>query len=74
MRDAAANYSRILFRVANLAKWPAKHKPQSKISRFVKAQGYDETIALTDRLKEYVKKWEMVHPDTRAWLERKGYW
>lgn len=74
MRDAAANYSRLLFRVANVDKWPVKHKPESKIQEFIKAQGYDETVALTNRVKEYVKKWDKIHPDAQAWLQRQGDW
>jgi len=68
LREAAANYSRILLRVANADEWPAKHKEEEKIKEFIKTQGYDETVALTDRLRDYVSKWENVHPDTATWL------
>ena len=74
LRDAAANYARLMFRVANVDKWQVKHKPESKIKEFVKAQGYEETVALTDRLKEHIRKWDKIHPDTKAWLERTGDW
>ena len=71
MRDAAANYSRLIFRVANAEKWPAKHKEEGKIKEFIKAQGYEETVALTDRLREYLGKWPKLHPDTKAWIKRR---
>jgi len=74
LRLAAANYSRLLFRVANADEWPARRKTPEEIQEFIKKQGYDQTVALADRVKEYVRGWGEVHPDTREWLERKSDW
>jgi len=74
LRDAAANYARLIFRVANADEWPAKHKTEEKIKEFVKAQGYEETVALADNVKEYVSKWKKIPSDTRAWIKRPGSW
>jgi len=74
LRDAAAQYSRLMIRIANVDDWPAKHKTQEEVKAFVKAQGYDDTVALSDRVKEYVRKWTKIHPDTQAWLIRSGTW
>jgi Zn-dependent M28 family amino/carboxypeptidase len=74
LRDAAANYSRLIFRIANADEWPAKHKTEEKIKEFVKAQGYEETVALADKVKEYVSKWKKIPPDTKAWIKRPGSW
>jgi len=63
LRLAAANYSRLLFRMANAEEWPEE---------FIKEQGYDQTVALADRVKEYVRTWDEIHPETREWLDRKS--
>jgi aminopeptidase YwaD len=74
LRDAAANYARLIFRVANTDEWPAKHKTEEKIKEFVKAQGYEETVALADNVKEYVNTWKKIPSDTKAWIKRPGSW
>jgi len=74
LRLAAANYSRLLLRVANADDWPARRKTQEEIQEFIRTQGYDRTVALANEVKEYVRTWPGVHPDTRAWLEGKSEW
>jgi len=74
LRLAAANYSRFLFRVANEERWVARRKSQKAIQRFIKEQGYDQTVKLAERVKEYVRTWEEIHPETMEWLERKSDW
>ncbi|MBS7630292.1 M28 family peptidase [Candidatus Bathyarchaeota archaeon] len=74
LREAAANYARFLIRVANTDEWPARRKTQQEINEFVKKQGYDETVALETRVKNYVRTWEKIPPETKAWLERKSDW
>ena len=71
LRRAAANYSRLLLRVANTDDWRAKRKTEEEIGEFIKEQGYDQTVALADKVKEHVKAWEEIHPETKIWLERK---
>ena len=72
LRLAAANYSRLLFRMANADDWPARRKTQEEIQEFIKKQGYDQTVQLAD--KEHVRKWKDIHHETREWLERKSDW
>ncbi|MCD6263043.1 hypothetical protein J7L60_01350, partial [Candidatus Bathyarchaeota archaeon] len=74
MCEAAANYSRLILRVANVDEWPARHRTEEEVREVIKAQGYLETIALAEKVREYVSKWEDLHPDTKAWLERQGSW
>jgi len=74
LRLAAANYSRLLFRMANEEEWPARRKTLEEIQEFIKKQGYDQTVALADRVKEYVRTWEEIHPETQEWLDRKSDW
>jgi aminopeptidase YwaD len=74
LRLAAANYSRLLLRVSNADEWPAKRKTQEEIEAFIKEQGYDQTVALAEKVKEHVRTWSEIHPDTKAWLETKSDW
>ncbi|MBM3292114.1 M28 family peptidase [Candidatus Bathyarchaeota archaeon] len=73
LRDSAAQYSRLILRVTNLDEWPGKHKTKEQVNTFVKAQGFDDTVALIDRTKAYVRKWQVIHPETQAWLDRPEY-
>ena len=74
LRLAAANYSRLLLRVANADEWLAKRKTKEEIEEFIKEQGYDQTIKLANKVKEYVRTWGEIHPDTKIWLERESDW
>ena len=74
LRRAAANYTRFMFRVANSDTWNIKRKTADEIDAFIAKQGYDETVALVDRVKTYVGTWGEIHPDTREWLDRDSAW
>jgi Zn-dependent M28 family amino/carboxypeptidase len=74
LRLAAANYTRLLFRIANTEDWKPRRKSQSEIQEFIKKQGYDQTVQLADKAKEYVKTWKEIHPETKEWLNRKSDW
>jgi Zn-dependent M28 family amino/carboxypeptidase len=74
LRLAAANYTRFLFRVANSDDWNPRRKTQKEIQAFIEEQGYDKTIELANSVKDYVRKWDEVHPDTKDWLNRKSDW
>jgi len=74
LRLAAANYSRLLLRAANADEWSARRKTQQEVKEFIEKQGYDQTVALAEKVKEYVRTWGEIHPDTKAWLERKSDW
>ena len=74
LRQAAANYSRLLLRVANADVWPTRRKTAEEIEEFIKEQGYDQTVALAEKVKDYVRTWKKIHPDTKAWLKRRSDW
>jgi len=74
LRDAAANYSRLILRVANADEWPGERKSQEEIEAFIEKEGFDETVKLAERAKDYVRTWETIHPDTEAWLDRASEW
>ena len=72
---AAANHTRILFRVANEEDWNPRRKTKEEIDEFIKEQGYDRTIALADEMREYIKKnYAKIHPETEEWMKRGGAW
>jgi len=74
LRLAAANYTRLLFRIADAEDWRPRRKSQSEIQEFIKKQGYDQTVQLADKVKEHVKAWKEIHPETEDWLNRKSDW
>jgi Zn-dependent M28 family amino/carboxypeptidase len=74
LRLAAANYARFIFRIANAEEWPARRKTPEEIQEFIKKQGYDKTIQLAEKVKDYVRAWDDIHPETQAWLDRKSAW
>jgi len=74
LRLGAANYTRLLFRIANAEDWKPRRKTQSEIQEFIKKQGYDQTVELADQAKAYVKTWKEIHPETKEWIERKADW
>lgn len=72
---AAANHTRIVYRVANEDDWHPRRKTQEEIASFIKEQGYDKTVALADEVKAYIKKnYAKIHPDTQQWMQRSGAW
>ncbi|MFH0848010.1 MAG: M28 family peptidase [archaeon] len=74
LRLAAANYTRLLFRIANAEDWKPRRKSSNEIEEFIKKQGYDQTVQLADKVKEYVKTWKEIHPETKEWLNRISDW
>jgi Zn-dependent M28 family amino/carboxypeptidase len=75
LRLAAANYSRFLLRIANEDDWNPKRKTSKQIKAFIKEQGYDQTIALADQMRHYIKEnYPKIHPDTESFIKRNGAW
>lgn len=71
LRIAASKYSRLLLRMANIDKWPVKRKTKEEINDFIRIQGWDQTLVLTENVEKYLKSWKAIHPDTIAWFESK---
>jgi hypothetical protein len=72
LRLASANYSRILFRAANEEVWPLKRKTQAEIDEMVRASQPQDAVNLRQMVVDYVRGWNELHPDTEAWLKRRG--
>ncbi len=72
LREAASIYARLLLRMANIDEWPGRRLKWEEVEGFIREQGYYQTIALVEKVKEYVKSWKELHPDTKAWLEREA--
>ena len=72
LREAASIYARLLLRMANIDEWPGRRLKWEEVEGFIREQGYYQTIALVEKVKEYVKSWRELHPDTKAWLEREA--
>ncbi|HDI53216.1 MAG TPA: Zn-dependent exopeptidase M28, partial [Candidatus Bathyarchaeota archaeon] len=72
LREAASIYARLLLRMANIDEWPGRRLRWEEVEGFIREQGYYKTIALVERVKEYVKSWKRLHPDIKAWLEREA--
>lgn len=72
---AAANHTRILYRIANEEEWKPRRKTKEEIDDFIKEQGYDKTVALAAEVKAYIKdNYSEIHPDTKEWMQRTGAW
>lgn len=70
LRLASANYSRILFRIANTENWPIKRKTQTEIDEMVKQSQPSDAVNLRQMVHDYVETWQPLHPDTIEWLKR----
>ena len=74
LRLAASNYSRFLLRVANIDTWPARRKSKKEILNFIKEQKYDETVALANKVKDFIRTWKKIDPETKEWMNRDTDW
>jgi hypothetical protein len=55
--------------VANEDNWNPRRKTKAEIEAFIKEQGYDQTVALQDQMKQYIKdNYKEIHPDTQRWI------
>ncbi len=72
LRLASANYSRFLFRAANCDDWPMKGKSQEEIDELISQMRPGDAADLSERLVEYVRTWDNLHPDTKEWLDRQS--
>jgi len=74
LREAAANYSRLIVRITNADEWHGERKSEREIEAFVEKVGFEETVALVEKTKAYVRTWEELPPETEAWLESTTDW
>jgi hypothetical protein len=76
MRECVGNAAVAALRLVNEDRWPVKHRGQAEIDGLVKAQGFEETVRLGKRLKDYLEaRRGSLRPETLAYLERlAGSW
>jgi aminopeptidase YwaD len=74
LREAAANYGRLMFRIANSEDWSPKKKTAGDVAAFIEKQGLNDALELTAKVKDYVKTLNNIHPETQAWLDRNTGW
>jgi Iap family predicted aminopeptidase len=75
-RECVANSAIAAIRIANTDDWPARHRTQEEIDELVKKMGYEDTVALGGKVKEYLStRIDNLRPETKVWLERtKASW
>jgi Iap family predicted aminopeptidase len=70
-RECVANSALAAVRILNSENWPVVHRGQEEIEKLVHGRGYDETLALGAKLREYLAGKEGdLRPDARAYLKR----
>ncbi|TRO49022.1 M20/M25/M40 family metallo-hydrolase [Candidatus Bathyarchaeota archaeon] len=70
-RECVANSSLAAVRILNTDEWPVSHRTQEEIEALVKGRGYEETLALGARLKDYLtERRGGLRPEARAYLDR----
>jgi Iap family predicted aminopeptidase len=76
MRECIGNAAIAALRILNADDWPVGHRSQEDIDKLVEAQGYEHTVRLGRRLKEYLESHkDELRPETLVYLERlKGSW
>jgi len=76
MRECVGNAAVAALRLVNEDNWPVQHRGQPEIDGLVKAQGFEETVRLGRRLKDYLEATrDSLRPETLTYLERlSGRW
>jgi Iap family predicted aminopeptidase len=70
-RECVANSALAAVRILNSENWPVVHRGQEEIEKLVHGRGYDETLALGAKLREYLAGKEGdLRPEARAYLKR----
>jgi hypothetical protein len=71
MRECAANASIAAVRITNADDWPVTLRPPVDVEAFVQAQGFRDTVELSEKLKTYlIKKLESLKPETLDYIDR----
>ncbi|HUS78298.1 MAG TPA: hypothetical protein VM050_06520, partial [Patescibacteria group bacterium] len=70
-RECVANSSLAAVRILNTDAWPITHRSQEEVEKLVKGRGYDETLSLGGRLREFLSaRRDTLRPEARAYLDR----
>jgi len=71
VRECVANVALAAVRIVNTNNWPVKHRSQEAINAMVAEQGYTETGALGETLKQYLASREdQLRPEAKSYLNR----
>jgi aminopeptidase YwaD len=75
-RECVANSTLAAVRVANADDWPVSHRSQEEIDALVERMGYEGTVSLGARVKDYLSaRVDNLRPEAKVWLERmKASW
>jgi Iap family predicted aminopeptidase len=76
VRECVGNAVIGALRIVNADAWPQVRRSQEEIESLVESQGYRETVALGEKLKDYLSaRRKDLRPETKEYLERlKGNW
>jgi Iap family predicted aminopeptidase len=70
-RECVANSAIAAIRLVNSDNWPVQHRKDEDIDKLIRVQGYDEIIALGERLKKYLFSRENnLRNETKTYLKR----
>jgi aminopeptidase YwaD len=71
IRECVANVSLAAVRIVNTDNWPVTHRSQEAIDTLVEEQGYTETGALGEVLKQYlIAREDQLRPEAKVYLNR----
>ena len=75
-RECVANSAIAAVRLVNADEWPARRRTDEEIDRLVESRGYKDTVALGQRVKDYLSsRADRLRPETKVWLSRmKASW
>jgi Iap family predicted aminopeptidase len=76
MRECIGNAALAAVRIVNSDNWPVKHRTAYEINKLVKSQGYEQTLMVGKRVKEYLEAHrDELRPETVGYLDRlRGSW
>jgi aminopeptidase YwaD len=70
-RECVANSAIAAVRIANTDDWPIVHRSKDEVAGLVEELGYRETLALGEKLKEYLSARQgRLRPETEVYLRR----
>ncbi|HEX9914919.1 MAG TPA: M20/M25/M40 family metallo-hydrolase [Candidatus Bathyarchaeia archaeon] len=76
IRECVGDAAVAAVRLLNTDRWPAAHRGQGEIDKLVQAQGFEETVRLGDKLRDYLQaRRGSLRPETLVYLDRlSGNW
>jgi len=70
-RECVGNAALAAIRILNDDDWSVTHRTQSEVDKLIKAQNYEETVKLGEKLKKYLtERKDQLRPEAVKYLER----